>query len=95
MSTISIDLEEDLVALLHQSNQPVARAVREFIVLELYRRGAISSGKAAQLLGMSRVEVLYLQRTDNCRSASSGGISPFHHHRRETTWDTTRFSMHC
>ena len=56
MSTISIDLEEDVVALLRQSNQPVERAARELIVLELYRRGAISSGKAAQLLSMSRVE---------------------------------------
>jgi predicted HTH domain antitoxin len=58
MSTISIELEEDVVALLRQSNQPVERAARELIVLELYRRGAISSGKAAQLLGMSRVEFI-------------------------------------
>ena len=58
MSTISIDLEEDLVALLRQSNQPVERATLELIVLELYRRGAISSGKAAQLLGMSRLEFI-------------------------------------
>jgi predicted HTH domain antitoxin len=58
MSTISLDLEEDVVALLRQSNQPVERAARELIVLELYRRGAISSGKAAQLLGMSRVEFI-------------------------------------
>jgi predicted HTH domain antitoxin len=58
MSTISLELEEDVVALLRQSNQPVERAAREFIVLELYRRGAISSGKAAQLLGMSRVEFI-------------------------------------
>jgi predicted HTH domain antitoxin len=58
MSTISIDLGEDVVALLRQSNQPVERAARELIVLELYRRGAISSGKAAQLLSMSRVEFI-------------------------------------
>jgi predicted HTH domain antitoxin len=58
MSTISIDLEEDVVALLRQSNQPVERAARELIVLELYRRGAISSGKAAQLLSMSRAEFI-------------------------------------
>ena len=56
MNTISLDLEDDVVALLRQSNQPVERTVRELIVLELYRRGAISSGKAAQLLGMARVE---------------------------------------
>jgi predicted HTH domain antitoxin len=58
MSTVSIDLEEDVVALLRQSNQPVEHAARELIVLELYRRGAISSGKAAQLLSMSRVEFI-------------------------------------
>ena len=58
MSTINIDLEEDVIALLRQSNQPVERAARELIVLELYRRGAISSGKAAQLLSMSRVEFI-------------------------------------
>ena len=58
MSTISIDLEEDLVVSLRQSNQPVERTARELIVPELYRRGAISSDKAAQLLGMSRVEFI-------------------------------------
>jgi predicted HTH domain antitoxin len=58
MSTLSIDLEDDVVALLRQLNQPVERVVREMIVLELYRRGAISSGKAAPLLGMSRIEFI-------------------------------------
>lgn len=59
MSTVSLDLEEDLVALLRQSNQPVQRAARELMVLELYRRGTISSGKAAELLGMSRWEFIH------------------------------------
>ena len=56
MNTVSIALEEDLVALLQGLNQPVQQAAREFIVLELYRRGTISSGKAAQLLDMPRWE---------------------------------------
>jgi len=43
-----------LVALLRPLNQPIKRTVRELIVLELYRRGMISSGKAAELLEMSR-----------------------------------------
>jgi predicted HTH domain antitoxin len=51
----SVELEDDVVALLHGLNQPVQRAARELIVLELYRRGTISSGKAAELLSMSRV----------------------------------------
>jgi predicted HTH domain antitoxin len=54
MSTVRLDLEEELVALLRPLNQPIRRTVRELIVLELYRRGMISSGKAAELLDMSR-----------------------------------------
>jgi len=54
MSVVTLDLEEDLLALLHSLNQPVKRTVRELIVLELYRRRMISSGKAAELLEMSR-----------------------------------------
>ena len=55
MSAIRIEIDEPLAALLHQTNQPVQAAAREMIVLELYRRGAISSGKAAELLGTSRL----------------------------------------
>lgn len=54
MTTITLELEDELVSLLHQSNMPVGQAARELMVLELYRRGQISSGKAAELLGMTR-----------------------------------------
>ena len=54
MSSVKIEIEESLAALLHQTNQPVQQAGREMIVLELYRRGTISSGKAAELLGIPR-----------------------------------------
>ena len=59
MSVINLNLEDDLTALLHESNQPVQKTVREFVVLELYRRGAISSGKAAQSLDMSRWDFIH------------------------------------
>jgi predicted HTH domain antitoxin len=55
MSSVRIEIDEALAAVLHQTNQPVQAAAREMIVLELYRRGAISSGKAADLLGVSRL----------------------------------------
>lgn len=55
MSSVRIEIEEPLAALLHQTNQPVEQAAREMIVLELYRRGSISSGKGAELLGTSRL----------------------------------------
>ena len=58
MSSVKIEIEEPLAALLHQTNQPAQVAGREMIVLELYRRGAVSSGKAAELLGMERFDFI-------------------------------------
>jgi predicted HTH domain antitoxin len=57
MSTVTIDLDEGLATLLHQTNENVELAASEMIVLELYRRGAISSGKAGELLGMPRPDL--------------------------------------
>ena len=59
VSTAQIDLGDDLAALLHALNQPVEQTARQFIVLELYRRGSISSGKAAELLGTSRWQFIH------------------------------------
>ncbi len=58
MGSVKIEIEETLAALLHQTNQPVQQAGREMIVLELYRRGTISSGKAAELLSMQRIDFI-------------------------------------
>ena len=58
MSSVKIEIEEPLAAILHQTNQPVEQAGREMIVLDLYRRGTISSGKAAELLGMERIDLI-------------------------------------
>lgn len=53
MSAAAVKLGSDLVALLSDSGQPVHVAARELIVLELYREGRVSSGRAAELLGLS------------------------------------------
>jgi len=58
MSSVMIEIDETLAALLRQTNQPVQEAGREMIVLELYRRGTISSGRAAELLGMDRIDFI-------------------------------------
>ena len=55
MDTVNVNLDKELVSLLQQFDQPVRQTVQELIVLELYRRGTISSGKAAALLGMDRL----------------------------------------
>ncbi len=58
MGSVTLKLDEELVALLRQFNQPVERSARELIVFELYRQGSISGGKAAQLLRVSRLEFI-------------------------------------
>ena len=72
MGPVHVELDQDLVAVLEELHRPVKEAARELIVLELYRQGEISSGKAAQLLG--------LEREDFIRRASAQGIPYFQIH---------------
>jgi predicted HTH domain antitoxin len=58
MGTIPVELDQDLVALLEELQRPAKETARELIVLELYRQGDVSSGRAAQLLGMDREEFI-------------------------------------
>jgi len=58
MAAMQLKLDDDLVALLRRLDQPVQQAARELIVTELYRRELVSSGKAAELIGMSRESFL-------------------------------------
>jgi predicted HTH domain antitoxin len=69
MARVQVELDQDLVELLQELKRPVKQAVRELIVLELYRQGEISSGKAAQLLGLEREQFI--------RQASEQGIPYF------------------
>ena len=50
----NVALTPDLIRLLQGFGKPLDDSAQEFIVLELYRRGIISSGKAAELLDMER-----------------------------------------
>jgi Uncharacterised protein family (UPF0175) len=49
-----MEIEDDLASVVRSLNQPLSQAARELMVLELYRRGALSSGRSAELLSMSR-----------------------------------------
>ena len=66
MGAIPVELDPDLVALLEELQRPAKETARELMVLELYRQGDVSSGRAAQLLGMEREEFI--------RYASKQGI---------------------
>lgn len=74
MNSVTLELGDEVAALLHQSNRPAGETARELIVLELYRRGALSSGKAAESIGMprfafvcyaARLGIPYLDMTDD------------------------------
>lgn len=80
MPPTSLTLDADLTALLQNLNQPLDQAARELMVLELYRRGNISSGKAAELIEMSRWEFV--------RYASRLGIPFFE--MSEEEWENER-----
>lgn len=53
---ITISIPHELLPLLAKKRKDVLARVFEFMVLELYRLGEISSGKAAQMLDMERFE---------------------------------------
>ena len=58
MSTVTIEIERELLDLLHSTPGQPQDKLKEYVVLELYRRHEISSGKAAELLGMGRSEFI-------------------------------------
>jgi len=58
MSTVNLNLDDDLVEILGELQQPVDKAAIELMVLELYRMGKLSSGRASSLLGMPRLDFI-------------------------------------
>jgi hypothetical protein len=54
MEASPVELDPDLVELLQEMGRPPREAARQLIVLGLDAQGEISSGSAAQLLGISR-----------------------------------------
>jgi predicted HTH domain antitoxin len=55
--SLTLDLPEELVRLLGSPERTAERA-REALVLDLLRHAEISQGKAAELLGINRYEML-------------------------------------
>ena len=80
MSQQTIELNDELVTVLHSLDRPLRESVPELVVLELYRRGVISSGKAAEWFGLGRAEFI--------RHASQLGIPFFD--MTEAEWESER-----
>jgi predicted HTH domain antitoxin len=58
MASTNLDLGEELGSLVANLGKPIEQTAREMIVLEMYRRSLLTSGKAAELLGVSRLEFI-------------------------------------
>ena len=58
MTTLTIDLPETIFATLRQSPREVARELRLVAATDWYRRGLISQGRAAEVAGLSRSDLI-------------------------------------
>ena len=60
---ISVVLDEKFLSFVAKKKKDIPKRLKELSILELYRRKEISSGKAAEVLGMERFEfVRYASR---------------------------------
>jgi predicted HTH domain antitoxin len=57
---VALDLPRDLLGALDVPPAQLEARLRELIALELFREGRISSGKGAELLGISKIRFIQL-----------------------------------
>jgi predicted HTH domain antitoxin len=62
---VEIELPRKLLAALDIPESELGRQAREWVLLELFQEGKISSGKAAEILGLSKGEFLDLLNQRN------------------------------
>ena len=60
MGVIHVDLPESLLLSTGQSQEEFVRDAKFFVALKLFELGRISSGRAAEICGVPRVEFLLL-----------------------------------
>jgi predicted HTH domain antitoxin len=60
MSTVQIEIPEEVLISLKETPETIAREVGILAAVKLFELGKLSSGRAAQLAGVSRVEFLML-----------------------------------
>jgi predicted HTH domain antitoxin len=58
MSTLTIELPEDLNVALQRSPRELAKDVRLAAAIDWYRRGLISQGRAAEVAGIPRADFI-------------------------------------
>jgi predicted HTH domain antitoxin len=69
MSRLQLDVPDEILISLKHTPESLASELRLVGAIKLYEMGKLSSGRAAQLAGMSRIEFLML--------IGRYGVSPF------------------
>ena len=60
MSTVQLEIPEEVLISLKETPETIARELQILAADKLFELGKLSSGRAAQLAGMSRVQFLLL-----------------------------------
>ncbi|MFB2893223.1 UPF0175 family protein [Aerosakkonemataceae cyanobacterium BLCC-F50] len=60
MSTVQLQIPEEVLISLKETPETIARELQILAAVKLFELGKLSSGRAAQLAGMSRVQFLLL-----------------------------------
>jgi predicted HTH domain antitoxin len=71
MKQLTVQYPDDLAQAVQLTPDELAAQVRLMAALKMFELGKLSSGKAAELAGLSRVEFL--------EASSSYGVSPFNY----------------
>jgi len=65
MEEISVKVPKDLVRILKVRDEDVPKLVRLYLAIELYREGKVSLGKAAEIAGVSKWEMMEILASKN------------------------------
>ncbi len=65
MEEISVKVLGDLVRILKVRDEDVPKLVRLYLAIELYREGKVSLGKAAEIAGVSKWEIMEILASKN------------------------------
>ncbi len=65
MEEISVKVPRDLVRILKVKDEEIPKLVRLYLAIELYREGKVSLGKAAEIAGVSKWEMMEILASKN------------------------------
>ncbi|MEW6096853.1 MAG: UPF0175 family protein [bacterium] len=65
MSVAQVEMPDEVLAVLGTTKQQLSQKLKELAALKLFQEGKISSGKASELVGISRMEFIEVLAKNN------------------------------